>query len=206
MPFACAVLLTKDEYNMIDDCIEFYARALGGAEHVYVIDNGSTHPDVADCYRRHRERGGTVVVDDRSFRTATAFMSGHMRTLTGRYSISSGVRLVDFGCSHILNATDERMSTITGTPRYMAPEVKKRSYTMKADIWSLGVTLFWMYTMTFPDRYDGLSDSRLGDASISFLDFMACCMSVDVEKRPCAYEASQHGWITKKRSFYVGYH
>ena len=78
-------MLTKDEYDMIEDCLDYYSRMLGGAEHVVVVDNGSSHPTVLEVYKRHEARGGTVIVDTRSFKTAVLFMSEHMTKLTHRY-------------------------------------------------------------------------------------------------------------------------
>ena len=83
--FACVVLLTKDEYDIIDDCLEYYGRMLGGKEHVVVVDNGSSHPKVLDAYEAHKKQGGTVIVDTRSFKDALHFMSEHMRALASKY-------------------------------------------------------------------------------------------------------------------------
>jgi len=77
--FARVILLTKNEHDMIDDCLEYYSRVLGARDRVVVVDNGSTHPDVLQAYARHTELGGHVVVDRRSFKDAVRFMSEHMR-------------------------------------------------------------------------------------------------------------------------------
>lgn len=37
-----------------------------------------------------------------------------------------------------------------GTPYYMAPEVIKGSYNCKADMWSVGVVMYWMFFSDFP--------------------------------------------------------
>jgi len=36
------------------------------------------------------------------------------------------------------------MSHLSGTPYYMAPEVLKRNYTEKCDLWSVGVITYAM--------------------------------------------------------------
>jgi len=51
------------------------------------------------------------------------------------------VRLIDFGLSKASN-NKAKMTTVAGTPYYMAPEVLEGSYSSKADIWSLGVLLY----------------------------------------------------------------
>jgi len=40
-------------------------------------------------------------------------------------------------------AASRRMSKRTGTPVFMAPEIFARDYSEKADVWSVGVMLYW---------------------------------------------------------------
>jgi len=51
------------------------------------------------------------------------------------------VRLIDFGLSKA-SRNNRQLTTMAGTPYYMAPEVLEGSYSKKADIWSLGVLLY----------------------------------------------------------------
>ncbi len=53
------------------------------------------------------------------------------------------VKLGDFGFCKMLEMN--MAQTMLGSPIYMAPEIlKEEIYTLKADIWSLGVVLFEM--------------------------------------------------------------
>ena len=54
---------------------------------------------------------------------------------------SETVRLIDFGLSKA-SKNNRNLTTVAGTPYYMAPEVLEGSYSQKADIWSLGVLLY----------------------------------------------------------------
>ena len=57
------------------------------------------------------------------------------------------IKVSDFGLSKLVNSQSV-MTTMCGTPLYVAPEILETrglfSYTKKVDIWSLGVILyFW---------------------------------------------------------------
>jgi serine/threonine protein kinase len=57
----------------------------------------------------------------------------------GRKQIN--VKLIDFGISCRIQP-HQRLNKFFGTPYYMAPEVIKRDYTEKCDLWSCGVILY----------------------------------------------------------------
>ena len=61
------------------------------------------------------------------------------------------VKLGDFGISKNLNCTWEKAKTMIGTPYYLSPEiVNNKQYTIKSDIWSLGVLLYEMMALKMP--------------------------------------------------------
>lgn len=53
------------------------------------------------------------------------------------------LKVGDFGTSRTVDQANF-LTTFIGTPLYLAPEVVDMSYNLKADIWSLGVTLYEM--------------------------------------------------------------
>ena len=54
----------------------------------------------------------------------------------------AAVKIIDFGLSNYGPAGEDHMHTRVGTPYYIAPEVLKRDYTLKCDIWSVGVIAY----------------------------------------------------------------
>ena len=61
------------------------------------------------------------------------------------------IKIGDFGISKILAKGHKKTKTQIGTCSYMAPEViESEKYDFKADIWSLGITLFELITFHFP--------------------------------------------------------
>jgi len=57
------------------------------------------------------------------------------------------LRIGDFGIARIMDSGDALAKTRIGTPYFLAPEVVSgQSYSLKADVWSLGCVLFQMLT------------------------------------------------------------
>ena len=50
------------------------------------------------------------------------------------------VKVIDFGLSRFFSK-DKKMCQRLGTPYYIAPEVLKKKYDEKCDIWSIGIIL-----------------------------------------------------------------
>jgi calcium-dependent protein kinase len=68
------------------------------------------------------------------------------------------MKLIDFGLSSVTARSlkgAKDMHTFVGTPYYIAPEVLLGDYTVKCDVWSLGVIVYVMLTGNYP--FDGES-------------------------------------------------
>ena len=61
------------------------------------------------------------------------------------------VKISDFGFAKSMGTDEDLHSTFCGSPLYMSPEVLKRqSYSMRSDLWSLGVLLYELMVKEHP--------------------------------------------------------
>ncbi|XWS46286.1 hypothetical protein CRYUN_Cryun14cG0052400 [Craigia yunnanensis] len=118
------------------------------------------------------------------------------------------MKLIDFGLSDFIRP-DERLNDIVGSAYYVAPEVLHRSYSMEADIWSIGVITyillcgsrpFWARTESGIFRSVLRSDPNFDDlpwpsVSPEAKDFVKRFLNKDYRKRMTAVQALTHPWL-----------
>lgn len=118
------------------------------------------------------------------------------------------MKLIDFGLSDFIRP-DERLNDIVGSAYYVAPEVLHRSYSMEADIWSIGVITyillcgsrpFWARTESGIFRSVLRADPNLDDSpwpsvSVEAKDFVKRFLNKDYRKRMTAVQALTHPWL-----------
>lgn len=112
------------------------------------------------------------------------------------------VQLCDFGVAAQLTVNAAKRTTIAGTPFWMAPEVIREGdhYNVKADIWSLGITIYelatgnppycdkgatWAMTMIekqTPPRLEGREYPQ------ALKECIALCLDENPDERPSADE------------------
>ncbi|XP_063935885.1 CDPK-related protein kinase-like isoform X1 [Daucus carota subsp. sativus] len=64
------------------------------------------------------------------------------------------LKIIDFGLSHF-SRPDEHLNDIVGSAYYVAPEVLHRSYSIEADIWSIGVIAYMLLCTICPGNEAG---------------------------------------------------
>ncbi|XP_026424647.1 CDPK-related kinase 3-like [Papaver somniferum] len=123
------------------------------------------------------------------------------------------MKLIDFGLSDFVRP-DERLNDIVGSAFYVAPEVLHRSYTLEADIWSIGVITFillcgsrpfWARTESGIFRAVLRADPNFDDApwpevSPEAKDFVKRLLNKDHRKRMTAAQALTHPWLREETS------
>uniref|UniRef100_A0A914QSE4 mitogen-activated protein kinase kinase n=1 Tax=Panagrolaimus davidi TaxID=227884 RepID=A0A914QSE4_9BILA len=116
--------------------------------------------------------------------------------------LNGNIKLCDFGIAGKIIDSDESI----GCRAYLSPERMKRSkYDIRADIWSLGITLIELATSKFPYPFESyfelfyavteMSAPKLPkNFSHDFHEFLDKCLEKDVEKRANYNELESMKW------------
>ncbi|CAD8049302.1 unnamed protein product [Paramecium sonneborni] len=121
------------------------------------------------------------------------------------------IKIIDFGTSRIFDP-HQKMNQKIGTPYYIAPEVLKKKYDEKCDIWSCGV-LAYILLCGYPP-FNGKSEAKIlekveqGNYDFNSeewdiiteqaKDFISKLLEKDPFKRYTAEQALKHTWIVQQ--------
>ncbi|MGB0591275.1 MAG: protein kinase domain-containing protein [Myxococcota bacterium] len=114
------------------------------------------------------------------------------------------VKLMDFGLARAYQRGQEATNVVMGTPLYMSPEqIRGQDVDHRTDIYALGVTLYRIFTGTWPYRKGNIMDAHrrspvpdprvdAPDLSEDFATIIAATMAKLPSDRPdCAAEVSK---------------
>ena len=123
------------------------------------------------------------------------------------------IKIIDFGTAKIFDK-NHHPRAVVGSAYYIAPEVLKRNYNEKCDMWSAGVILYMMIVGHAP--FDGATDDDILNAikkgefrkneerwiksSNEVKDLICKLLLVDCDKRISALDALHHPWFNKMNS------
>ena len=133
--------------------------------------------------------------------------------MLGKKETLNVIKVMDFGLSKIMGP-QEKAADGFGTLCFVAPEVLiRKPYNKEVDIWSIGITLYYMLTGTLPfdDENDNeeviakkivfsklqFHDKKWKKISELCMDFIDKCLIKEPEKRATTSELLKHPWILK---------
>ena len=128
------------------------------------------------------------------------------------------IKICDFGTSKILEK-GTKQKNVVGSLYYIAPEVLKKSYNEKCDIWSCGVIMYILLSQRLPfsggddeneneeellnkillGKYD-LESPPFDKISKNAKDLISKLLNSDPQKRISAEEALNHNWFKDNKS------
>ena len=128
----------------------------------------------------------------------------------------SRIKIIDFGLARKHYANIEKpMGTLLGTPYYIAPEVLKKRYDNKCDLWSVGV-IAYILLCGYPP-FNGADNAAVHDAvrtgryrfpsrdwsgiSREARDFVRQLLQKNPSRRMTVEEALNHPWLIKNVSY-----
>lgn len=121
------------------------------------------------------------------------------------------IKIIDFGLSKKFSKQEVDMSTIVGTPFYVAPEVLSGKYDTQCDVWSCGVILFVLLCGYPPfdgdsnkDIFKAILKSKLefdedewGSITDEAKELIGKLLDKNPKKRLRIDEALKHEWFSK---------
>lgn len=129
--------------------------------------------------------------------------------LLDKRSPTALIKIIDFGASALFNES-EKLKARFGTSYYIAPEVLRRSYDEKCDLWSCGVILYILLSgrPPFPGRNDEeilnrvkkgvfyLTGPEWEPISPEAKDLITKLLEFNPTKRLSAEESLNHPWFS----------
>jgi calcium-dependent protein kinase len=121
------------------------------------------------------------------------------------------IKIIDFGTAKLYDKAHKKQKAIVGSSYYIAPEVLKRNYDEKCDMWSCGVILYMLLVGHAP--FDGETDNdiiksikvgvyktneeRYVNGSEELKDLITKLLKIDPKERISAKEALNHNFFIK---------
>ena len=119
------------------------------------------------------------------------------------------IKIIDFNVA--TKKVDKKITGVSGTTDYMAPEVFRGVYDEKCDIWSSGVILYLLMSgcLPFPCPNEEEAEKNICNGKFTFpseifgkvskdcKDLICKLMTKSPNSRPSALEALKHPWIVR---------
>jgi calcium-dependent protein kinase len=123
----------------------------------------------------------------------------------------SDLKIIDFGLSRKFPKNGQNLSSVVGSPYYVAPEVLEGDYDLRCDIWSIGVIAYVLlsgnppfYSNNKPELYFKIHNEKPKFESeiwkhISYeaIEFIICLLQKDPKLRPKTSKLLNFEWFKK---------
>lgn len=212
-------LLSKLAKSEVQNIINYHGSFLSGSK-LWIIMDYCSGGSVRTLLKAGRieERYSAVIIREMLIALQYIHKEGiiHRDIKAANVLISRDghVQLCDFGVAAQLTAAKLKRTSMIGTPYWMAPEVIQEgsSYNQKADIWSLGITLYEIITGSPPYADQDIKravyliprskPTRLEGSQYSqpLKEFVAMCLDEQVDARPSAEELLKSRFIRNTRT------
>ncbi|CEM05580.1 unnamed protein product [Vitrella brassicaformis CCMP3155] len=93
------------------------------------------------------------------------------------------IKLSDFGMAVQLSSADQSLWDCCGTEAFMAPEVFLKSYSFPADLWSAGISLYWMLFGELPAWFKQYTTSRRTEKYVKAVTDLNLQLPTDMKLR-----------------------
>lgn len=119
------------------------------------------------------------------------------------------LKIIDFGTSVEYNIEKDALKQVHGSSYYIAPEVLKRNYDERCDVWSVGVLMFILLSGSPP--FDGednqeilhsiesgqysMDDEIWAQISPECKELVRRMLTLNYKQRPFAKDILQHQWF-----------
>lgn len=130
------------------------------------------------------------------------------------------LKIIDFGLSNVfslspseskLESSSTNFHTKVGTPLYLAPEVLKGAYSVKCDLWSLGVIMYFLLSGKLPFLSNNeaslfqlikkglinFDSEEWHKVSTNAKSLILKLLKVNPKQRISAEQALEHAWLTQ---------
>lgn len=202
MPFMSAgslqsIITSSFPDGLPEPCIAAVLREILSAL-AYLHDQGHLHRDI---------KAGNILMDSNgSVKLADFGVSTSIFEANAKQGLSTSS----------LSASMMKLTDVAGTPYWMAPEVihSHNGYSLKADIWSFGITALeladgrpplshlppsksLLLKITRRFRFSDYENSRNSKNKFSkgFKELVASCLDQEPSKRPCAQKLLKHSFF-----------
>ena len=209
-------ILTKIEHPNIIKIIEYYTDEINYYLITEYVSGGELYEAISKCSKFNESKAAYIM---RQILSALNYLHSfgivhrdikpeNMLVEQNSDKDLINIKLIDFGtCNYV---TEKKNLTLkVGSPYYIAPEVLKKNYNKKCDIWSAGVILYVMLIGKLPfhgknteDLFGNIkkgvfdkSSEEWNAISQNAKDLILKMLEYNQEKRFSAQECLDHPWI-----------